>query len=592
MTPAPARLGLYFALTLALPVVFAGTWAWLLPGGVVARARAGEQRAAELALAAAADGLTDELRTVAGQLPVQLQLDDERRIVAPFRPLAAAESAPIAIAEAAAGSRLAAGDVAGAMPFFAHAAGEHRLSPEGWLAYANARAATDAGAARALLADARREHAGAACGGIPFALLVQLAEARWPAAATSAARRDELREDLLTHADDVPAEAFAVVADELTTAMPELARDGRLAALRVAAATTLLHRRHPAPRVVAAGPDRSVLVPMAADRLAVVPAGTAAAARERAFARARADQPTIVVSAADGADTADASTLAVPALGETWNARDGTTPTSALLRVLAHTSLGLAVLTLVAGNLLLWRSTRRELALVRLRSDFVDVVSHELRTPLAALSIEAEMLAAGDVPAARVPHYLQALRADVRRLVDQVERILDFGRLEKGAGLRRERLPARAVLARGLRAGRPALRLVDQQLTVQAPRTLPAVVGDVDVLARALRNLLENAAKYAPPGSTVAVRAFADRGEVVIEVADRGPGVPAAERAAVFQPFVRGRDASPGTPGSGLGLALVAAAAKVHAGRVEVSTRDGGGAVFTLRLPAAKGAAS
>jgi two-component system sensor histidine kinase KdpD len=222
-----------------------------------------------------------------------------------------------------------------------------------------------------------------------------------------------------------------------------------------------------------------------------------------------------------------------------------------------------------------------------MRSDFVDLVSHELRTPLTALSLKAEMLAGGDVPLERVPHYLKALHGDVRRLDQQVERILDFGRLEQGAKLRRETVPARTVLAHGLRAGRSCLRLVHQQLELDAPRSLPNLVGDVEVLARALRNLLENATKYAPAGSTVGLRAFADGRTLVVEVADRGPGVPAAERAAIFEPFVRSSTAPSGTPGSGLGLALVAAPAKAHGGRCAVREREGGGAVFTLSLPIA-----
>ncbi|MCA8974492.1 MAG: HAMP domain-containing histidine kinase, partial [Planctomycetes bacterium] len=271
-----------------------------------------------------------------------------------------------------------------------------------------------------------------------------------------------------------------------------------------------------------------------------------------------------------------------------WTASPRTTSASILLGWTARTCLGLAIATLVFGNLLLWRLARRELALVRLRRDFVDIVSHELRTPLTALSLKAEMLAHGDVPDARLPHYLRSMHGDVRRLTEQVERILDFGRLERGTRLQREIVPVRSFLARGLRAGRPALRLVGQQLEVEAPRSLPAIAADVEVLARALRNLLENAAKYAPHGSRVAVRAFASAGTVTVEVADTGPGVTPAERRAIFQPFVRASAASPDIQGSGLGLALVEAAAKAHGGKVDVRERAGGGAVFTLTLPIAK----
>ena len=592
MTLAPSRLGLWFALTLALPAAFAGTWVWLQHGGTIERALARERATAEQCLATAAEHMVQELHGAAAQAALPLELGADRRIVGPFaRPtaLADAPAAVVGIAEQAAGARLASGDRAGAEPFFAHAAADDSLTADGWLAYAELLAARDLAAARAALAKAATRQADAWCGPLPFALLAALREATWlqREAAPDAARAQELGDTMFAAARRVPAATVPVVTAAMIDALPALRDDARLDNLTAAAAAAVHLGTVPAPTTAQPGPDGTVLVPLGDDRLGALPAATIARLRARSLAEAARQHPTVTPEpiADAAAATAAGPTLRVPELGETWFALPAVTPTSALLTQTARTSLALAIATFVLGNLLLWRLTRRELALVRLRADFVDVVSHELRTPLAALSLKAEMLAAGDVPADRVPHYLQTLHGDVRRLGQQVERILDFGRLEQGAPLRREAIPARAVLARGLRAGRSSLRLVQQQLEVDAPRSLPNLVGDVDVLSRALRNLLENAAKYAPAGSTVAVRAFADGRTLVVEVADRGPGVPAAERAAIFQPFVRSSTAPPGTPGSGLGLALVAAAAKAHGGTVDVRARDGGGAVFTLSLP-------
>ncbi len=584
MTPAPARLGLLFALTLAVPAAFTVAWAWLLHGGVVARALATERQASEQALATAARALDAELHSTAAQLDLVLLLAEERRVVAPFAavPTTSVSTRVPSIAEQAAGSQLAAGDIAAALPFFAHAAADGSLSPEGWLRYADLHARTDRHSADHLLDQALQQHHATFCGPVPFALLAELRRAAWADAATT--DREPAMQRLLREVPRVPAAAVEAVAAELIAAIPAFAHDAPLRHLRAAATAALHLRGGPAPDTLSLGPDGSVLVPLADSRLGVVPSVEVKECRARAIAAAARAEPSVQVLATPTL-VADAPGRAMPVLAEHWMAPPIATPTSTLLTFAAHASLTLAILTLVVGNLLLWRLTRRELALVRLRADFVDIVSHELRTPLTALSLKSEMLALGDVPAARVPHYLLALHGDVRRLADQVERILDFGRLQKGAALRRDVLPARAVLARGLRAGRAALRLVAQQLTVEVPRSLPTVRGDVDVLSRALRNLLENAAKYAPPGSTVAVRAFADNHELVIEIADRGPGVPPVERRGIFQPFVRGSTATASTPGSGLGLALVAAAAKVHDGSVEVRQRDGGGSVFTLRLP-------
>ncbi|HKR67028.1 MAG TPA: HAMP domain-containing sensor histidine kinase, partial [Thermoanaerobaculia bacterium] len=105
-------------------------------------------------------------------------------------------------------------------------------------------------------------------------------------------------------------------------------------------------------------------------------------------------------------------------------------------------------------------------------------------------------------------------------------------------------------------------------------------------LERAIANLILNAVSYTAEGTSVDVRASGGASEVVIEVADRGPGISADDRERIFEPFVRlahGRKSSP--EGSGLGLAIVAQAARNHGGDIRVADRDGGGAVFRLRVP-------
>lgn len=583
-----------FALTLALPATFAAVWAWLEHGGSIDGARASERTHAEQALAVAEQTFTAGLSQAAAHALFGLQLGTDGHVIAPFQDsvLNLAEEPAVNIAEQAANARLAAGDRAGALQFFAHAAADHALTPEGYLAYTAPLARSDEQAARAVLAQARELYAETMCDGLPFALLCALQETTWNRQAGRLAD-DLLLAKVQQSAPRVPAAAIPALLFAITSAAPTLRDNPHLLELRAAAATALQFRDRRVPTSPSPGPLGCALVQRDEHRLAAIPAVVLAQLRRDAFAAAAQREATFTIGPTDGPASTSAPASAprctVPALAETWIALPATTPTSTLLSDTARTCLALAITTLVLGNLLLWRLTRREHAVARLRADFVDIVSHELRTPLTALSLKAEMLAHGDVPAARTPHYLQALHGDVRRLADQVERILDFGRLEKGAALRRQAIPARELLARGLWAGRTALRLVHQKVEVEAPRSLPNLEGDVEVLSRALRNLLENAAKYAPAGSSVAVRAFAEGQTLHVEIADRGPGVPASERRAVFQPFVRSTTAPSGTPGSGLGLALVAAAAKAHGGSVQVREREGGGSIFTLRLPIATG---
>lgn len=120
----------------------------------------------------------------------------------------------------------------------------------------------------------------------------------------------------------------------------------------------------------------------------------------------------------------------------------------------------------------------------------------------------------------------------------------------------------------------------------QAPWPLPHVRGDADLLYLAVHNLLANALKFSPAGSTVEVRGSDDDGVVVVEVADSGTGIPEHELDAVFDELARGEQAR-GTPGSGLGLPLVRVVAQRHGGTVTLRSRPGQGTSARLRLPAA-----
>jgi signal transduction histidine kinase len=594
VSPRPAHTGLWFALTLALPAAFAGAWVWLVPGGVVDRMAASERRTAEQALATAQQRLDRELAAAAARQPVPLQLDGNRRVRGPFPgPGVDDDGWPNAsVAEQNATARAQGGDPRGALPWFEHARQRGVLTPQGWLQYGNALAASDPAAALALLRDARQHCAAADCKPYPFPALAWLAEARWTRAAGQPVTVSEAWLQQL--APLVHAVLLPELLNQFVVSAGDPSLDDALRPLRETAATAvaLQERDLPAPTAPGPGPlTDTVLWPLDADTLVVVPSDRVAALRDEMLRSTTDAVPGWRVATAGVGDD-DGPTLAVPSLGSRWIARPTALPGSVLLAHAARTSLGLAALSLVLGNLLLWRLNRREAQLVKLRSDFVDVVSHELRTPLAALSLKAEMLARGDVPDTRRAHYLQTLHHDVRRLTDQVERILDFGRLQHGAPLRHAPIAPRTLLARALRDVRPALRQVRQRLEIYAPRTLPALRGDVEVLGRALRNLLENATKYAPAGSSVGVRAHATGDRLRIEISDQGPGVPPDERDRIFQPFVRGSRAGAGTAGSGLGLALVAAAVLRHGGEVAVHDRRGGGSVFTVSLPCTPESAS
>ena len=118
-----------------------------------------------------------------------------------------------------------------------------------------------------------------------------------------------------------------------------------------------------------------------------------------------------------------------------------------------------------------------------------------------------------------------------------------------------------------------------------APWPLPDVEGDPDLLLLAVHNLLDNAIKFTVPGDTIEVRAFDEGSDIVIEVADTGPGIPENEIHRVWEELYRGEGAR-GVPGSGLGLSLVRAIIEKHGGNIALRSRKDQGSVFSLRLPA------
>lgn len=250
-------------------------------------------------------------------------------------------------------------------------------------------------------------------------------------------------------------------------------------------------------------------------------------------------------------------------------------------------SLLLAAASLLLASLTIVRALARERRLAELKSTFIANVSHELRTPLASILLMAENLEDGRVedPASLV-RYHSNIRREAQRLRRLVSDVLDFSRLERGAGPRLEREEhdlgrwgnevAEEALDRGARDG------VAIELDVAGLRGERALF-DADALRRVVINLVDNAVKYG--GGEVRFVARIDGDELELVVADRGVGIPIGEREVIFDPFHRLADGD-GAAGTGLGLAIVRALVEAHGGRVSVgSGEDQRGARFEARVP-------
>jgi signal transduction histidine kinase len=250
----------------------------------------------------------------------------------------------------------------------------------------------------------------------------------------------------------------------------------------------------------------------------------------------------------------------------------------------------LAVLSLlmVGGLVLVYRSVTKEVALARLKSDFVSNVSHELRTPLALIRLYAETLELGRITTEqKKEEYYRIIRKESERLTALINNILDFSRIEAG---RKEYDFRETDLAELVRNTLDSYRYqIEQQgfaLEQNIDSNIPPVRVDREAIARALVNLINNALKYSATEKFLGVRLYQESGVLKLEVIDRGIGIMGREQSKIFEKFYRtGDPLVHNTKGSGLGLSLVRHITQAHGGAVEVESTPGKGSKFTLSLP-------
>lgn len=229
-------------------------------------------------------------------------------------------------------------------------------------------------------------------------------------------------------------------------------------------------------------------------------------------------------------------------------------------------------------------ATQLDMVSERLRSSILSALSHDLRTPLTALVGLADSLFL--IKPTLAPAALdtaQAMHEQATRLAGLVGNLLDMARLNAGnVTLRREWQPLEEVIGASIKLLGNALDA--HPVRVSLPNELPLLEFDAVLIERVFCNLLENAAKYAPPGTDVEISASPLDGKVEIRVCDHGSGFPAGNLSALFEMFARGQTES-GKPGTGLGLAICRAIVEAHGGEIDAENRPEGGACVRFTLP-------
>jgi len=222
------------------------------------------------------------------------------------------------------------------------------------------------------------------------------------------------------------------------------------------------------------------------------------------------------------------------------------------------------------------------------RSDIIKTallrsVSHDLRTPITAIVTAAEPLASERVDDEDRRELARGIQVEARRLSKLIENLLDLSRLEADAA---EPRPESCSIEEVLEASIDDLALPGETFNVSIQGDLPPVRADSAQLERAFANLLENAARHSG-GHPVSLRARAVGQRVVVRVVDRGPGIPSAQRARVFEPFYRSGTERSGHRGSGLGLAIARGFVEANGGTIAVESLPGQGTTFVVEFPTA-----
>ncbi len=252
--------------------------------------------------------------------------------------------------------------------------------------------------------------------------------------------------------------------------------------------------------------------------------------------------------------------------------------------------LGVLSVLMIGGLVLTYRSVNKQVALARLKSDFVSNVSHELRTPLALIRLYAETLELGRITTQEKKNeYYSIIRKESERLSSLINNILDFSRIEAGAKEYDFRETDIAELVRNtLDSYRYQIEQQGFALEEQIDPGIPLLKVDREAIARALVNLVNNALKYSDNEKFLGVRLYREQSVLKLEVSDRGIGIDRNEQSRIFEKFYRTCDPLVhNTKGSGLGLSLVRHITRAHGGDVEVESTPGRGSKFTLSLPLA-----
>jgi len=222
-----------------------------------------------------------------------------------------------------------------------------------------------------------------------------------------------------------------------------------------------------------------------------------------------------------------------------------------------------------------------------LKATLLDALAHDLKTPLTSIKGAVTHL----ITKQRDPEEAELLaivNEEADRLNRLVVEVLEMARIE-AAKLHPDRAPHRIddIISASLRTQEELLK--DRNVELRMPESLPAAEVDFEFIQQVMKQLLDNAVRYSPPGSPLAISASLAGEKIVIHVEDRGRGIAENEQSRIFEKFYRGLASRDEVQGTGLGLAIAKGIIEAHGGKIWVTSEPGKGSVFSFALPVHKG---
>ncbi len=224
----------------------------------------------------------------------------------------------------------------------------------------------------------------------------------------------------------------------------------------------------------------------------------------------------------------------------------------------------------------------------RLKGDFVNTVSHDLRSPLTAILGYVELIERAGHVNPQQAEFIKRVKNSVHTTTSLIDDLLKLARAEVGTLDEMTPVDMKLLVANSLAALQPEVQAKSQTVRLRRSDDLPPVMGSRTQLRQLVDNLIGNASKYTPAGGEVRVMITEEQNQLILHVADNGPGIPLEDQSHIFEKFYRASNVENGVPGTGLGLAIVKTIVDNHRGRIWVESKPGEGSVFTVVLPLMK----